>query len=217
MMENKSLTDPLVLDQEGRWDGEHEDEYLWWPRVLWLDPGTVSGVSCVWFDPAALFAGKPLARVVLAFWNGYLYGPENGVEGQIARFLQMRDVLSVDASPGLVTGIETFLPRRISFDAEFLSPVRIRAGVEFQMSVGSVLSGHFGAAIRPLATQAPSEALPVMTDVRLRGLRMYTPGADHARDATRHALLWIRKLSAKGVPFFYRWHGLELGWGLAKP
>ena len=215
MMQGKSLTDPYVLDQEGRWDSEHEDEHLWWPRVLWLDPGTASGVSCVWFDPVALFEGKPMAKVVLAFWNGYLHGPENGPEGQVARFLEMRDVLSADASVGLVTGCETFIPRRISFDAEFLSPVRIRAAVEFQMSIGSLLSGKVGAAIRPLALQAPSEALPVMTDIRLRQWRMYTPGADHARDATRHCLLWIRKLSNKGVDYFHRWHGKEAGWDVS--
>src|SRR5690606_38343579 len=83
-----------VLDQEDRWNHNMEDEYLYWPRVLWIDPGVVSGVAVVWFDPKALLIDdQKTAKVVLAYSELFLHGDEYGRGGQISSYLRLRDKL----------------------------------------------------------------------------------------------------------------------------
>lgn len=202
-----------VLDQDGRWNRAAEDEYLWWPRVQWIDPGVTSGVAVIWFDPKALLVDdKKTARVVLAYSEMFLHGGENG---QARHFLQMHDKL--DEEPGLAVGSESFVPRRLDMSDDFLSPVRIRSRIEYGMSLmrgeGASVARH-GAGAVPLHIQSPSDALNAFTNVRLKALRMFTPGPDHINDAKRHALLWIRKLKGqgKGLEFFKEMHGYEEGW-----
>ena len=205
------LPEIRVLDQEGRWDRNSEDEHLFWPRVTWLDPGTVSGVATVWFDPKAAFDGKITAKVVLAYSEMFLYGPEYGLNGQANRFLRLRK--SLDTEIGMATGIESFVIRQFNQSEEFLSPVRISAAVEFALS--RVRPGHnHEAAIGsiPVFKQSPSDAKNTFTNDRLKALRMFTPGPDHINDAKRHCLLWIRKLPAAGMDFFISVHGYEEGW-----
>lgn len=192
-----------VLDSEDRWSHTAEDEFLWWPRVLWIDPGGVSGVAVVWFDPIALFAGATMAKCVLAYSEMFLSGPEDGPNGQVNRYLRLRNALS--GHPGLATGIESFTIRQFNQDWEFLAPVRIRAAISNRMSM-----------IKPdpptLWSQSPSDAMNAFTNGRLQELRMYTPGPDHINDAKRHALLWLRKLRSAGKEFFITAHGDEPGW-----
>lgn len=202
-----------VLDADERWDKSKEDEYLWWPRVLWIDPGTVSGVAVVWFDPVAVFHDEvPLARQVLAYSELFLNGPENGPNGQVNRYLRLRRTLAQEM--GLVSGCESFVPMKENRSQEFLSPVRIRAGLEARMSMmdqheGQVRAGEVGV---PLYVQSPSDAITSFTNDRLKKLRMYTPGPDHINDAKRHTLLYLRKLKASGFDEFVARHGNEEGW-----
>lgn len=191
-----------ILDTEERWDDRNEDEFLWWPRVLWIDPGVVSGVAVVWFDPTAVYAGKTTAKTVLAVSEMFLSGPENGPNGQINRYLRLRR--SLDATPGLATGVESFVMRQFNQDEDFVAPIRIRAGIESRMSM---MEGE-----PVLYSQSPSDALTTFTNDRLTALRMYTPGPDHVNDAKRHTLLWVRKLRNHGVEFFKVAHGDEEGW-----
>ena len=200
-----------ILDvEETRWVATNEDEHLFWPRVIWIDPGVVSGVAVMWFDPVALFSGAPIGRVVLARSEQYLAGPENGQNGQINRFLRLRNALA--GEHGLATGCESFIVRQMNMSQEFLAPVRIRAGIEFKLSMTKTFDQVLLGTGTQLYTQSPSDAMNVFTDARLKELRMYTPGPDHIRDATRHCLLWIRKLSAKGQGFFEEAHGHDAAW-----
>ena len=83
-----------LLDTESRWDSNNEDEFLWWPRVLWIDPGVTSGVAVVWFDPQALLIDNAkTAKVLLAYSEVFLHGPEYGLGGQIMRCLNLRSKL----------------------------------------------------------------------------------------------------------------------------
>ena len=197
------MTDPKIIDSDGRWNADNEDEHLWWPRVLWIDPGTVSGVSCIWFDPQSLIDGKPLRRSLLAWHETYLYGAEDGVNGQINRFLRLRHMVA--GEPGLATGVERFTLLRIDRSEDFLSPVRIRSGISFAMSVSKKMPGTF-------LEQSPGDAMTTFTDARLRELGLFTPGPDHIRDATRHCLLHIRKVGSHGKEAIERIHGEEPGW-----
>lgn len=203
----------VVRDQDDRWDKSKDDEFLWWPRVLWIDPGTVSGVAVVWFDPVAVFHDDvPLSRQVLAYSELFLSGPENGPNGQVNRYLRLRTTLSQEM--GLVSGTESFVPMKENRSHEFLSPVRIRAGLEARMSMmeqhpSQLRAGEVGV---PLYHQSPSDAITSFTNDRLKKLSMYTPGPDHVNDAKRHTLLYLRKLKAAGFEEFIARHGNEEGW-----
>lgn len=190
-----------VLDTEDRWQTT-EDEHLWWPRIQWIDPGGVSGVAVIWFDPKAVFSELTMAKCVLAYAEMFLSGPEDGPNGQVNRYLRMRKALS--GHPGLASGIESFTIRQFNQDWEFLAPVRIRAAISNRMSMMSPEA--------PLFAQAPNDALNAFTNDRLQALRMYTPGPDHVNDAKRHALLWIRKLRTAGIDYFKAAHGNEEDW-----
>lgn len=203
-----------ILDRDGRWNRKNEDELLWWPRIQYIDPGVVSGVAVVWFDPKALLVDdRETSRVLLAYSETFLQGPEHGTGGQIHQFLRMHHVL--DAEPGLAAGCESFVPRQMNMDPEFLSPVRIRAGIEYTLSrKRRRYAEDVGPRGLPLLTQSPSDALNVFTNERLKALGMYRPGPDHVNDAKRHCLLHIRKLKGegRGLPFFNQIHGEESGW-----
>jgi hypothetical protein len=202
-----------LRDQDGRWNNNNEDEYLFWPRVLWIDPGTVSGVAVVWFDPVAVFHEEvPLSRQVLAYSELFLSGPENGPNGQVNRYLRLRKTLAQEL--GLVSGIESFVPLKFNQSEEFFSPIRIRAGLEARMSMleqhpAQVRSGEVGV---PLYHQSPSDAITSFSNDRLGKLNMYTPGPDHINDAKRHTLLYLRKLKASGFEEFTARHGNEESW-----
>lgn len=205
-----SLPEIKFLDPEERWDHSKEDEYLWWPRIQWIDPGGVSGVAVVWFDPKAVFEDRPMAKCVLAYSEMFLYGPEAGLNGQVNRYLRMRRTL--DQEPGLATGVESFVPMQLNMSQDFLAPVRIRSALEFALSRTKPHGSETLGDGVPLYAQSPSDAITSFTNDRLKTLRMYTPGPDHVNDAKRHCLLWIRKLKFKGIEFFKQSHGDEEGW-----
>jgi hypothetical protein len=100
----------------------------------------------------------------------------------------------------------------MNMDPDFLSPVRIRATLDYELSKTRP-EGHeeLGDGV-PLFTQSPSDALNSFTNDRLRHYRMYTPGPDHINDAKRHCLLWIRKLFKQGREYFEYAHGYEPEW-----
>jgi hypothetical protein len=202
-----------ILDTENRWTATNEDEYLWWPRVHWIDPGVVSGVATVWFDPHALFMeDAKTAKVVLAYSEEFLHGPETGRLGQVDRFLRMRELL--DQENGLATGCESFVIRQMNQSEDFLSPVRIRAALDYQMSmIKPRRDEKLGTGVT-LFTQSPSDAINAFSNDRLKALRMYRPGPDHVNDAKRHCLLFIRKLKGKdrGIDWFKDVFGNEEGW-----
>ncbi|AWY04528.1 resolvase [Microbacterium phage Krampus] len=203
-----------VLDQEGRWNRNNEDEYLWWPRVLWIDPGVVSGVAVIWFDPKALLVDDlKTAKVVLAYSEMFLHGEEYGPTGQIGTYLKLREKL--DEEIGLAAGCESFKVLQANSSEDFVAPIRIRSGIQQQMSCTRPLNWKKGEPIGvPLFTQSPSDAINAFTNERLKALRMYTPGPDHINDAKRHCLLWIRRLKAHRDPMaaFRAAHGYEEGW-----
>jgi len=202
-----------VIDTESRWDWNNEDEWLWWPRVMYIDPGVVSGVAIVWFDPHALLINNAKTpKVLLAYSEVFLHGEEYGLGGQIMRFLRLRSKL--DEEPGLATGSESFVPLQLNQDKDFLSPVRIRAGIDLEMSKTRPLGQREVGLGVPLYTQSPSDAKSAFNNQRLTALRMFTPGPDHVNDAKRHCLLHIRRLKGNGAGLdrFKEMHGYEEGW-----
>lgn len=200
-----------VIDTESRWDASNEDEFLWWPRVLWIDPGVVSGVAVVWFDPQALLVDQQKTpKVLLAYSEVFLHGPEYGLGGQIERYLRLRAKLDEEA--GLAAGCESFTILKPNQSEDFLSPVRIRAGLDMELSKTRPRDAEQIGSGVPLFVQSPVDAKSAFTNERLKALRMYTEGPDHVNDAKRHCLLHIRRLIPKGIEGFKSMHGYEEGW-----
>jgi hypothetical protein len=83
--------------------------------------------------------------------------------------------------------IEDFLLRERSRARNLLSPVRLTSQIvtEFHQSSSIEASLHF---------QQPADALKTVTDEVLKDHGVYTIGKRHARDATRHLLLFMRKV-----------------------
>ena len=153
---------------------------------------------------------RPLASVrsVLAWQAGYVRGEDDEQVDQIL------DFASRLGGRGLLVGIETFVVRQLNASDDFLSPVRIRAILQYELRKGLLNRGDqlSVADKKRLWTQSPSEAKTTVTDSRLKLWNMFTPGPDHPRDATRHALLHLRKLKNSGRDSVQRLYGWEEEW-----
>jgi hypothetical protein len=148
------------------------------PTVVAIDPGQTTGWSVMSVHPEALLdSGVSILHNILHWTHGQIVGPEDS---------QASEVLGiVDMFPGACVLIEDFILRTANAGREVLSPVRITAKIEY----GLWLVG--GVSYR----QMPSEAKSVATDNRLKSWGFYQRegGLEHARDADRHALTWLRK------------------------
>jgi hypothetical protein len=81
--------------------------------------------------------------------------------------------------------LEDFILRERTSDRSLLSPVRLNAKLEdkFRESMPRV----------ELTLQSPSNAKTTVTNERLKRWGLWSVGEQHARDATRHLILWLRK------------------------
>lgn len=152
-------------------------------RIGGIDPGTLTGLAQLWVSQKT---GKVLARTetILAY-----------DERQ-----QVRDIVDWLLEAGGLSqhepfelSIEDFRVNKVNGDEEFLSPVRVGRRLE-----GALMYQDNALADR-VRWQMPARKAE-FTDDRLQALGMYTPGPDHRRDATRHALI-NRKyvLEARGL------------------
>lgn len=93
----------------------------------------------------------------------------------------------IDEWPSAAIVVEDFILRtnRREMNRELLSPVRITAKIEH----------HLWRNGRKMWLQAPSQAKSLGTDDRLKAWGVYTSegGLGHARDADRHAMLFMRR------------------------
>jgi hypothetical protein len=94
-----------------------------------------------------------------------------------------------DVCPLNAIVVEDFILRLGTKDRSLLSPVRLTAMLEYGLSVDSDLMD-----LLPIVLQSPSDAKSTITDDRLKLAGMWIRGLPHARDATRHLLLYLRKL-----------------------
>lgn len=154
--------------------------------------------------------GRPLSSVrsVLAWQCGMVRGSDD----QQADLLL--DLASRLGGRGLSVGIESFVVRQLNASEDFLAPVRLRAILQYQLRLGLINRGDCVSEVdrKKLWSQSPSEAKTTVTDQRLKLWNMYTPGPDHPRDATRHALLHLRKLRIQGRDVVERMYGWEEDW-----
>jgi hypothetical protein len=157
------------------------------PTVVWYDPGGTSGWSVFTVHPDALT--NPEIRIldnVLYHSCGQFYGDE---------FKQVDQMLELaDTWPDAALGTENFIMYESSRgrkDETLLSLVRLNAAFAYSLK----RNGRD----RRLRRQNASIAMTGMDDIRLKvcGYFNCTVGAPHARDADRHALMFLRSLKSK--------------------
>lgn len=171
------------------------------PAVISIDPGGTSGWSILQAHPVALLDTEyPILSNIECWRNGQFTGNENQ---------QAKDVLDmIEAWPGCAVVMEGFILRKFSSDEELLSPVRLIAKIEYGLWLKDMT--YF--------PQQPSEAKSVATDDRLKSWGLYKSegGMQHARDADRHGITFLRKCKAKAGLRAYAWphlyaEGAEFG------
>lgn len=167
--------------------------------VIALDPGGTTGWSLFNVHPAAL--SDPTVSILdnIKLWQhgqidcGSLKGnlgvsKHHGIStsGEAAGVSEIIGLIR--AWPGAAVVIEDFIVRQFNQDRDFLAPVRITAAISqwmWQMR-------------REYFVQQPSFAKTTVTDDRLKRWNLYarSGGMNHARDADRHAITFLRRCKA---------------------
>ena len=159
--------------------------------ILGIDPGGTTGWSFIAIRSKLLWRKESLENVIDSkfFWNhGQIDCRGKGQEDE--GVYQLRKL--IDEWPSAAIVIEDFIlrPARKESSRELLSPVRITAKLEH----------HLWMRKRLMHLQSPSLAKR-LSDERLKYFNVYTSkgGMQHARDADRHVLMFIRRcLDTKG-------------------
>lgn len=152
-------------------DEDDPDQYV----VLGLDPGGTTGWCVMGIHPDAM-SGDPSVRILdnIEFWSaGQFVGPEFDQVDQIV------DLVGCWPSARLVSELFTLRTRVTSNEVFALE--RMNFGI--------------GLAIRPryLVFQQPSLAMTTITDDRQKEMGLWIPGREHARDATKHVLTFLKR------------------------
>lgn len=156
------------------------------PVLVSVDPGGTTGWSVISVHPESLaYPDIPILNNIEHWSHGQIVGDEND---QAAEILGL-----IDTWPGCAVLFEDFILRTSVTSREVLSPVRITARVEFGL--------YLSAQPVPFFRQLPSEAKSIATDERLKMWGFYerSGGMQHARDADRHGLTWLRKCKGSEV------------------
>lgn len=150
------------------------------PTVIAFDPGGTTGWSAISVHPDSLVdPDVPILDNIIHWDQGQIEGDEYT---QVDIILEMLDLWD-----GAAAVMEDFQLRTISAE---LSPERIKT------IAGWALSRLFDPT-RSLFLQMPSMK-ETASDDRLKRWDLYRPGEQHARDATRHAIVFLRRAKASG-------------------
>jgi hypothetical protein len=162
-------------------------------HVLGLDPGGTTGWCRLTIPRLSLFGKQPSEIVE---WDyGEFAGDEIEQVFQICRLAREVQGLSYRLGPALVIEDWDSDPSFKTTDPQALSPVRIGAMLRFAIGLGHMQNGL---AVRmledaTLTFQGRTIAKSTATDDRLEAWGLYTAGSPHVRDATRHAVVALRR------------------------
>lgn len=168
--------------------------------VIALDPGGTSGWSLISVHPESLVAPDASVldnisvhqhgQVDCGSHRGNLGTSNHSGISTHGEFSGVYDLVKfIKGWPCAAVVIEDFVLRQMRMDRDLLSPVRITAAIGYALWKDG----------RDYHVQAPGDAKRICSDDRLKDWRMYDPtgGLQHARDADRHALLFLRKAKQK--------------------
>lgn len=168
-----------------------------WATVIALDPGGTTGWSVMCVEPDCLSDPDISVLQSITHWaQGQVDGNENE---------QAKELVQLIASwPHAAVVCENFTLRTYKQSRELLSPVRVTAKIDFAMHHG--MEGIIPSG-RRIWLQEPSMAKKTATDERLRdwGLYRREGGEEHARDATRHAITFLRRCSDRPKLRHHAW------------
>jgi hypothetical protein len=192
------MAGPKLMSHQEEWKENDESDLVSWlemfPRVLAIDPGGVTGWAVIWFDPETIVdRTEPVHKASVAWQAGVISGSENGQIDEILGKIKRYGVSKYEETGELAVVVEDFQLRTQIRSREVLSPVRLTAALDYVLYKG-VRCKDEQVRFYNRIPQQPVDAMRTIDDSRLRLWDMYLPGADHPRDATRHALLWLRRL-----------------------
>lgn len=155
--------------------------------VLAVDPGGTTGYAGIRLDLATVLRGRaPISRAIQEWTCGQIDGDEN------EQILYLKNYILKVTSCAVV--IEDFSLRKFNRDRELLAPVRVTAALEWAIwQTDRVTKQNIH-----IIKQMPALAMTCATDDRLKRTGLYRKGEEHARDAVRHAVTYLRRLTEPG-------------------
>jgi hypothetical protein len=156
--------------------------------LIGLDPGGTTGWALLVIGQDAMLEPelKILNNIAL-----YSFGEFKGDEHKQVDAIE--DMLEL--WPGAAVVREDFILRTQNKSREVLSPVRLGFAIDHLLYSRN----------RVVFTQQPSLAKSTATDDRLKSWGLYRPGSEHARDATRHAITFARRVKDNRVMLRSAW------------
>lgn len=139
--------------------------------VFAVDPGTTTGWAC-----ASGFEHR-LTPDEWPWVTGQLMGDEHQQAWDLAHMIKLLQPCAVV--------IEDFIPRQLNQARWFLSPVRVTAALTMLLWLEKIR----------WQTQQPSLALRTVNDEYLKDNGLWVKGQQHAMDATRHAITFVRRVA----------------------
>jgi hypothetical protein len=147
-----------------------------WATVVAYDPGGTTGWAVLSVDKSALSEGKSILSSIHHRVSGEIVGD---MHKQYSEMISLLDFWPDAAVVG-----EDFTVRQFNQADYFLHPVRVNAVVDNHLNLNQG---------KKLFLQQPSMAKSTINDLTLKNYKMYHPKSPHARDASRHALTFIRR------------------------
>lgn len=160
-------------EAEDLFGGEEDvDQYT----VLALDPGGTSGWFIVGVHPDAIASGDPSVKILdnVEFWTaGQFVGTEDDQCDELV------DLIAAWPSARLVTEL-------------FTLRTRVTSSEVFALERMNAILRHV---VRPryFVYQQPSLAMTTITDDRQKEMGFWLPGKEHARDAIKHGLTFLKR------------------------
>lgn len=151
-------------------------------RIMAVDPGVITGIAVLWIDADT---GEIIA------WAESLITHEE--RKMVWDLIELLRTLADFGRVWIV--VEDFAVDMVNMSKDFLSPVRVGrafAALAEALELGLLGAPVFGA-IEDISWQGRGRKADY-NDARLKVLGFYTPGPDHRRDATRHALVRWKRL-----------------------
>jgi len=179
--------------------------------LVGIDPGGTTGLCAAAVPRGTIFADDPYAGVSI-LWYDQVTGNE---QEQVAKIIGLARWISMEYGGLFPLVIESFTLRMFSQDESLVSPVRIIAGVKQELR-----AENLSPAPAYLFQQSPSTAKTVCPDRRLKQWDLYWGGQQHARDALRHVVTFLRRAKERENLRQMAWDGtgrLEGGQPLCVP
>ncbi|AKJ72389.1 hypothetical protein AU099_gp46 [Gordonia phage GTE8] len=191
-------------------------------NVVAFDPGGTTGWSIMRVDPKKLLdkTVRP-HETILDWYHGEIdCGANSGqisntaaaqgidlggsASGEAAGVFMMERLIRLGGRvPAATVVVEDFILRTQSKKRDAISPVRLISSLDTLLWMERIAP--------EAAKQQPSEAETTITDERLKQWGFWVSGSRHARDADRHALLFIRKVREQRAKVFRAWPLLKEG------